>query len=116
MKFNVKTTLLAGASILAVGALTSPAQAAVVAQTLTGNVEWATDADQNQSPADGTGAAAGDTVNLATFTLTVTDDGANSDGTASAGFVLGAVTGTTGDLLITDAAAGDGTLGVTILL
>lgn len=105
MTINIKAALLAGTALVAVGFSTS-AHAAVVAQTLTGNTEWAADANQNQSPADGSGAATADTVDLATFILTVQNDGVNNDGSGLNTFSLGAVTGTTGSLLISTSTTG----------
>ncbi len=107
MRINFKKTLLMGTALVAVGGFAPlSAQAAVVAQTLTGSVTWAEDANQNQSPADGTGAAASDTVNLATFTLTVSNDQTANDGGGLNAFTLGAVTGTTGSLLISSDVTG----------
>lgn len=107
MTINFKKALLTGTALVAVGGfLPLSAQAAVVAQTLTGSVTWAEDANQNQSPADGTGAAASDTVNLATFTLTVSNDQTANDGGGLNAFTLGAVTGTTGSLLISSDVTG----------
>ncbi len=110
---TLKKALLAGTAIVAVGALTiTPARADQ--DTLAGSVEWGNAGTAASTLDDGTDAAAGDDVNLVTFALTVTDDSVNSDGTASLNFVLGDVTGTTGDLAIVDAALGDGTLVVTV--
>lgn len=101
MTTTFKKALLTGTALVAVAAFAPTAQAAVVAQTLTGATVWAVDGDQNQSPADGTGAAASDTVDLATFTLTVANAGVADDGGGVNTFTLGAVTGTTGSLLVT---------------
>jgi outer membrane autotransporter protein len=101
-----KKALLAGTALVAVAAFAPSAQAAVVAQTLTGATTWAIDGNQNQSPADGSGAAASDTVNVVTFTLTVANAGVANDGGGINSFTLGAVTGTTGSLTITTGALG----------
>lgn len=106
MTTTFKKALLTGTALVAVAAFAPTAQAAVVAQTLAGSVTWAEDADQNQAPADGTGAAANDTVDLATFTLTVSNDQTADDGGGLDAFTLGAVTGTTGSLLISSDVTG----------
>lgn len=112
MRTNFKKSLVLGTALVA--AVGFAAQAHADTATLTGNVEWGNAGTAASTLDDGTDAAAGDQVNLDTFTLTVTDDGANSDGTAGANFVLGDVIGSTGDLAIVDAAAGDGDLVVTV--
>lgn len=99
MKLDIKKLLLAGTAIVAVGA-TAPTQASANAETLAGNVTWAVDANQNGAPADGTGAAANDAVNISTNTLTVLNTTAN-DGSGVGTYNLGAVTGTTGSLTVT---------------
>lgn len=106
MTTTIKKALLTGTALVAVGALMPSAHAAVVAQTLTGATTWAIDGNQNQSPADGTGAAANDTVNVATFTLTVANAGVANDGGGVNSFTLGAVTGSTGSLTITTGGLG----------
>jgi len=92
MSINFRKILLAGTALVAASAFSAQAQAAVVAQTLAGAVTWAVDGDQNQAPADGTGAAASDTLALAGFVGTVTNDGTADDGGGLNSFTLGAVT------------------------
>ena len=119
MKINLKKVLLAGTAIVAVSAFAPvTAHAAAVAQTLGGATSWGVDGDQNQAPADGTGALFGDSVNLVTFTLTVENDATNDDGSGNVNtFALGAVTGTTGDMIIQTGAAADLTVtGTTVTL
>ncbi|MFH1158093.1 MAG: autotransporter domain-containing protein [Pseudomonadota bacterium] len=106
MSINFRKILLAGTALVAVSAFSVQAHAVVVAQTLTGSVTWAEDADQNQAPADGTGASASDTVDLVTFMLTVRNDQTADDGGGLDLFTLGAVTGTTGSLIISSDATG----------
>ena len=106
MSINLRKILLAGTALVAVSAFSAQAQAAVVAQTLTGNVTWAIDANQLQVDLDGTDAAASDTVDLATFTLTVSNDQTADDGGGLDLFTLGAVTGTTGSLTISSDVTG----------
>ncbi len=99
MTTSFKKALLLGTALVAVGAATAPANA--TNQTLTGATQWGSVGTPSTSTTDGTTAAAGDNVNLSTFTLTVQNDGTNSDGSANIHtFLLGDVTGTTGSLVI----------------
>ncbi|MCK5373653.1 MAG: autotransporter domain-containing protein [Alphaproteobacteria bacterium] len=99
MKLDIRKSLLAGTALIAVGAL-SVSTAHAADQTLAGNVTWAVDADQNGAPADGTGAATGDAVDVVTHTLTILNTTAD-DGGGVGTYSLGAVTGTTGNVVIT---------------
>lgn len=101
MKVDFKKLLLAGTAVVAVSSFATQSQAADL--TLTAGDVWADGGGADAGPA-----AAGDNINVATFTLTVQNDGVSDDGGGVATFTLGAVTGTTGDLVFTsDAASGD---------
>lgn len=106
MKIDMKKFLLAGTALVAVSALV-PAKAQAQ-HTLTGAGTWASGATQSSAD-DGTAAnaAAGDTVDVDTFTLTITNDQTADDGSGDLNtFETGAITDTdTG-------AAGTGTVAV----
>ena len=93
----LKKVLLAGTALVAATAFSVQAQAA--AATLTTNTTWASAGTHTSSPADGTAAASGDTVNTNTHILAITNNGTANDGNGLNTFSVGAITG---------AAAGDG--------
>jgi len=108
MNSNLKRILVAGTAIVAVSAFSSQAKAADL--TMTGSDTWALASGSGGVEA----AAAGDNVNLVSYTLTVTNDGTADDGSANKNtFSLGAVTGTTGVITV-DAADDEGNLIVDI--
>lgn len=100
---SIKKILLAGTALVAVTAFTTQAQAQQ-AQTLTASVTWAEAGTAAQVLNDGTDALAGDAVNISTHTLTVENDQSANDNTGGSSnlnaFTLGAVTGTTGALVV----------------
>ncbi len=104
MKLNMKKALLAGTAIVAIGAM-APAAAHAANLTLTAGDVWADGGGTDAGPA-----AAGDNINIVTFTLTVQNDGVSDDGGGTATFTLGDVTGTTGSVVVrSDAANVDNT-------
>lgn len=109
MNLNVKKLLLAGAAVVAVSPFASQAYAADL--TLTKNAIWAdaTDVGSGVDAADGT---VPDNVDVDTFTLTITDDGAADDGNGAGTYIIGDITDTdtgaagTGGVLVTSNAGG----------
>lgn len=100
MKLDIKKLLLAGTAIVAVGATSVTAQAATA--TLAGDIEWASGA-AGTVDGNGTTASAGHDAVMTTHQLTFTNDGVNNDGSANTNtFAAGAVTSTTGNLIIED--------------
>ena len=106
MKINLKKVLLTGTALVAVGTFGAQQAHAAAATLVATPTIWAGAGTQAQIANDGTDAAAGDTANVATFTLTVNNDAVADDGGGAALFTLGAVTGTTGSLLISSDVAG----------
>jgi len=100
MKLDIKKLLLAGTAIVAVGATAGTAQAQTA--TLAGDIEWASGA-AGAVDGNGTTASAGHDAVMTTHALTFTNDGLNNDGSANTNtFAAGAVTSTTGNLIIED--------------
>ncbi len=113
MKINLKKVLLAGTAIVAVSGFTATAAQAQTA-TLVGPTSWASGV-AGAVDGDGTTASAGHDAVMTTFALTVSNDTVNDDGSVDTDtFALGAVTSTTGNIIITDDAAGGAALAVTL--
>nr|VFJ92261.1 MAG: outer membrane autotransporter barrel domain-containing protein [Candidatus Kentron sp. H] len=114
--------LLAGASVAAlVGMMGVSGSAVADAETLGADTIWASDGTYTSGDADGTDAAAGDTVELNSYTLTVTNNGIADDGSGTNTFQVGAVTDSTdtnttnndGAVAVTTYAMGSNNLSVT---
>ncbi len=104
---NLKKILLTGSAIVAVGAFVVPGQALADAETAAASpTVWAGSGAPADGTQDGTTAAAGDALDIVTFTVNVNNDGVATDGGGVALFTLGAVTGTTGTLVVSSDVAG----------
>lgn len=108
MSINLRKILLAGTALVAVSAFS--VQAHALDQTLTGAGTWASaGTGVGTDVGDASDAATSDNINLVGFDLTVTNDQTADDtglGVLLDTFTLGAVTGTTGSLLISSDSVG----------